>query len=129
GDGARDRPLGGPRGAGSLAGRPLRRQHLPQPVQRRDRGHGRLGGLRVDDHDDLCVRRPQPRLSPPAGAAAMKHALSMMVVAVLAAGLRAQEEASTLYLLAGQARLVVVADVLARTDPDPDTHETLFRTV
>jgi hypothetical protein len=52
-----------------------------------------------------------------------------LMIAVLAADSRAQEEASTLYLLAGQARIVVVADVLARTDPDPDTHETLFRTM
>jgi hypothetical protein len=57
------------------------------------------------------------------------RAVRALSALLLAAGLAAQEEASTLYLLAGQARMVVVADVMARTDPDPGTHETRFQTV
>lgn len=58
----------------------------------------------------------------------MRTAL-LLVLGLLPAALSAQEEASTLVQLAAGADVVVVADVLARTDPDPERHELRFRTV
>jgi hypothetical protein len=51
----------------------------------------------------------------------------LAVLALLAGGLRAQEEAATLARLCDEATAVAVVDVLAHTDPDPSTHEVRFR--
>ncbi len=58
----------------------------------------------------------------------LSQRLAVLAIAATAAGIRAQEEASTLSALAARADVVAVATATAATDPSPEWHRLEFRT-